>query len=1079
MKTWTGRLLAWFALMISLPARSATYYVNVSNTAPVAPYATWATAATNIQNAVDLTSPGDLVLVGDGIYNQGGGYYWGATNRLTIKNAITVQSVNGPRATIIEGYQPPGATNGPAAIRCVNLAGGAMLSGFTLANGGANGDGGGIFCDSASSIVTNCIIIGNTASSSGGGGYDGTYRSCTITGNSSLSNGGGVNDSGAKLDHCLIAGNSCAQEGAGFNVSGPAATVNDCVIEKNTSGQSGGGVFVSGISVSFNNCSIVANKAGADGGGAYGGVFTNCIIYFNADNSPNYANLYQPAGVYSSCTSPTNNLTGSSNLIASPAFVNVDAGDVHLATWSPCVDAGNSNATYEPTDLDGNPRILGKSVDMGAYEYQEDFTNVVHFVSLNSTKPVSPYTNWQTAATSIQTAINVSSPGDYVVVSNGVYNTGSQTANGSQNFRVVVDEPVTVQGLSGQAATTIQGVTSTTSCVYLTNDAMLMGLTLSNGSAGGAIFGGGVRCQSSSASVSNCTIIDCGATYGGGAYSGTLAECAFLHDFASIGGGAYSSTLVNCTLTNNTASQSGGGAFQGLLINCLLISNRATYGAGAISNTLVNCQLLDNGANFGGGAYSSTLTNCVLAGNSAVNSGGGAYLGYLWGCTLTNNYGVNGGGASSNIMVNCLLAENTAMTCGGGAYAANLTNCTVFGCRETNGSSGGGLAFGTATDCLLISNSAAYGGGAASNTLNNCTLFHNSAIIGGGLCAVDASACVISNNTASSYGGGSADGILNSCLIISNYAQVYGGGSYKDTVHRCWIEGNQGLGGGGGAEQANLDNCLISGNFTTYLTINPSTMGGGAENSMLTNCTVCYNTAGLGGGVSEFALSSTCANCIIYDNASYNGSDNYVAYQLSASIIFISCCTTPLPITGSGNITNAPIFMDSWFHSESNSPCIAAGSVGDVFGSTDYDGRPRIVNGAVDIGATQYQGPVVEPFISWLDQYGLPDDGSADYLDSDGTGLNNWQKWIAGLNPTNPASILAMNPPAYTNGVPGVVVSWQSETNVLYYLLRGSDLTGAFTAIQSNIVGQAGTTGYTDLSATNGTAFFYRVGVQY
>jgi hypothetical protein len=46
-----------------------------------------------------------------------------------------------------------------------------------------------------------------------------------------------------------------------------------------------------------------------------------------------------------------------------------------------------------------------------------------------------------------------------------------------------------------------------------------------------------------------------------------------------------------------------------------------------------------------------------------------------------------------------------------------------------------------------------------------------------------------------------------------------------------------------------------------------------------------------------------------------------------------------------------------------------------------------------------------------------------------------------------------------------------------YYLLSSTNLP-VFTPIQSNLVGQAGSTSYTDTTATNGGPYFFRVGVQ-
>jgi hypothetical protein len=75
-------------------------------------------------------------------------------------------------------------------------------------------------------------------------------------------------------------------------------------------------------------------------------------------------------------------------------------------------------------------------------------------------------------------------------------------------------------------------------------------------------------------------------------------------------------------------------------------------------------------------------------------------------------------------------------------------------------------------------------------------------------------------------------------------------------------------------------------------------------------------------------------------------------------------------------------------------------------------------------------------------------------------------------------SVLMMNSPS--NSVSDVTITWQSVSGRSYFIQRTSDLTTspAFTAIKSNIVGQAGTTSYTDTTATNDDPYFYRIGVQ-
>jgi hypothetical protein len=333
-------------------------------------------------------------------------------------------------------------------------------------------------------------------------------------------------------------------------------------------------------------------------------------------------------------------------------------------------------------------------------------------------------------------------------------------------------------------------------------------------------------------------------------------------------------------------------------------------------------------------------------------------------------------------------------------------------------------------------------------------------------------------------GGGAYNGTLNNCTLIGNTAVGYGGGAYRCTLNNCLLTGNSVPATevtiytgseGGGAFECILNNCLLTGNSAGD--------GGGADNSTLNNCTLVGNYAfsyqcgdercgGIGGG----AYGGTLNNCIIYYNSSDAGYPNTVYSDL------IYCCT-PNPGGGVGNISFAPRFVDQAngnLRLQSNSPCINAGNNAYAPAGPDLDGNPRIFGGTVDMGAYEFQGPGNVGFVAWLQQYGLPTDGSADYVDSDGDGMNNYQEWIAGTNPTNALSVLKMASAVATNNPPGMVVTWQSVSGITYFLQSSTNLgvTPAFSTIQSNIVGQAGTTSYTDSTATNNGPYFYRVGVQ-
>jgi len=435
-----------------------------------------------------------------------------------------------------------------------------------------------------------------------------------------------------------------------------------------------------------------------------------------------------------------------------------------------------------------------------------------------------------------------------------------------------------------------------------------------------------------------------------------------------------------------------------------------------------------NGANSlagGGGVYchspNSVVTNCIIAGNRTSAFGGGALGGLLLNCLLTNNFAANGGGTASNILVNCTVVGNTSGG-GGGARGSSLTNC-VLAANIAGTGNGGAALFGTLDNCVVSNNVAGSGGGIYNCSANNS---------------------LISSNLATSFGGGAYGGTLINCTVVSNSASLSGIG--------------------GGANSSVLNNCVLTGNAAWH--------GGGIANGSANNCTIVGNV-GLGTSLAGGAYTAQLNNCVIYYNQAATAADSYGAG--------LNNCCTPSFISGSvaNSFTNEPLFIDpnGDFHLQSDSPCINAGNGSSITNSTDFDGNARVVGGTVDIGAYEFQSPASLISYAWLQQYGWPTDGSADYLDTDGDGMNNWQEWVASTDPTNALSKLQMISAIPTNGNSSAAISWQSVAAKKYFLQRSTDLS-AFSVLQSNIVGQAGSTAYTDTTATNSDAFFYRVGVQ-
>jgi len=263
-------------------AGAATRYVALTGTHS-APFTNWVAAATNIQDAVDVCSDGDEVVVTNGVYATGGAEQAGISNRVCITKAIVLRSVNGPAGTAIVGNPDENASNGPAAVRSVYMSGSAFVSGFTISNGYAQYAGG--VC-MYGAMLSNCVVSYNYASSFAGGVFCGTQAmisACVIYSNSACGYGGGAfcMSTGAVVD-CVIENNTAYRGGGACCVSG--GIVSNSTLRRNTAiSGAGGGVYCDRGRVVM--CKIRDNT-GPGGGGVYcvEGTISQCDIARNRAN---------------------------------------------------------------------------------------------------------------------------------------------------------------------------------------------------------------------------------------------------------------------------------------------------------------------------------------------------------------------------------------------------------------------------------------------------------------------------------------------------------------------------------------------------------------------------------------------------------------------------------------------------------------------------------------------------------------------------------------------------------------------------------------------------------------------------
>ncbi|MDZ8118941.1 choice-of-anchor Q domain-containing protein [Pontiella agarivorans] len=696
-----------------------------------------------------------------------------------------------------------------------------------------------------------------------------------------------------------------------------------------------------------------------------------------------------------------------------------------------------------------------------------------YYVSLTGSD-TAPYSDWGTAATKIQTAVDAASDGDTVLVNSGTYNLGYTVTPGySMPNRVVITKDITVQSLGGAANTFIAGNNILLGrndvlvrCVYMTKGE-LIGFTLQNGHAnttdGDTAYdqsGGGINLlsgnggASGSGIVSNCIIKNCTATYsGGGSYGGQLVNCEFIGNATdNQGGGSCSSTLQNCTLTSNTANN-GGGSSVGSLTDCSLTGNEAlSLGGGSHFGVLSNCTFSGNQADSGGGSHHSTLSACTLSNNTARH-GGGCRSATLNDCLITGNVATNGGGAYQSDLTNCTLSQNTAGS-GGGTSSSTLEKCTIKNNIATG--SGGGNSNSTLTDCVLDGNRADRGAGVYGGTLTDCTL---------------------TENVATTHGGGSAYATLTGCTLIGNDGGGSGGGSYFDTLSRCTLSGNT-ASKGGGAYDGTIHNAVFIDNTAIW--------GGGTYDSELHHCTLKGNSAvNDGGGCSKGHI----YNSIIVDNlADTNEDGNGSGDDLSQMDTVLACCTSVLE-AGQTGTTNAPDFEYLSLRLQPDSPCIDAAVTQSGAIMTDIDGLPRWLDGNGDGSAIADMGAYEFAGAGDYDDDGLTDaeevafGSGVNNTDSDGDGREDGDEAAMGFCPTFDESAAIAQGEANVTDDPAAHglytadsiqdlnlgnLMLQTSGNMLELSLQLKQTDN----LASNVWNEVGDAVEWEIPATNGAAFF-------
>ncbi|MBU0473370.1 MAG: T9SS type A sorting domain-containing protein [Bacteroidetes bacterium] len=758
----------WTAGIDPYMSTGNTIYVDV-NASGANDGSSWANAFTSLQSALDVAISGNSIWVAKGTYKPCSAYDLTNTSRYYHFRIIEGVKIYGGFAgtetavsqrinfgsgeaneTILSGDLSSNdnfdVTNGGYQTttgddNCyhvlyhpdgLNLTSAAILDGFTITGGNANGaadphnKAGAMYLYSSSPTIQNVIFHSNEATSFGGAAYiyNSTSEFSTVTFLENISGGGGafyISYASPVLNNCIFTGNVSSGDGGAFSTHSSSPTLTNVLFSSNITGNNGGAIIFYSNSVQFNatlnNVTLSDNHANANGGGirfasnnaASTLSLNNSIIWGNtAGTSGNELSLVSTGTTtlnYSCFKNETNDVavsngtltSSNNNTTANPKFVDPPSDDFRIIGLSPCKDKGLNGYNALASDIRGQIRIQNTIIDMGAYEWTSGIdpylsTGEVIYVNINASG-ANDGSSWANAFTSLQSALDIAISGNSIWVAKGNYKPSSayNLTNTPRYYHFRLIEGVEIYGGFAGTETTISQRINFGSGEA--NETILSGDLGSNdnfdATNGGYLAGSGVdNCyhvfyHPEGLNLTSATIFD-GFTITGGNAIGTTDP----HNKA---GGLYlyssSPTIKNVIFHSHQARELGGAAY--------------IYNS---SSEFSNVSFVENISGGGGGLYVSTgspvINNAIFSGNVSSADGG----------ALSTH-------SASPTLTNALFSSNTAGNNGGAIifysssvqFNATLNNVTIS--DNLTGPNGGGIRFASnnASSTLNINNSIVWG----------------------------------------------------------------------------------------------------------------------------------------------------------------------------------------------------------------------------------------------------------------------------------------------------------------------------------------------------------------------------------